>query len=211
MLPAIINRRSIRRYKSTEVPRPVIEEIVQSGLLAPSSKNRQPWKFIITNGAAKKESLQAMEKGIQREKENPLLPCSARFMGGTEYTLRIMEQAPVVIYVVNPLGIDLDTAIDAETRIYETCNAQSIGAAMENMALTATEHRLGSLWICDVFFAYEELQDWLHEAGVLVAAMAIGYADEEPLKRPRKPMKAVVEWRWRDTDDELQKTGHGHL
>lgn len=41
MLSAIINRRSIRNYKGVDVPRHMIEKILQSGILAPSSKNRQ--------------------------------------------------------------------------------------------------------------------------------------------------------------------------
>ena len=44
MLDAIAARRSIRKFKSTPVPRHIIEEIIKAGALAPSSKNRQPWK-----------------------------------------------------------------------------------------------------------------------------------------------------------------------
>lgn len=44
MLDAIAARRSIRKFKNTPVPRHIIEEIIKAGALAPSSKNRQPWK-----------------------------------------------------------------------------------------------------------------------------------------------------------------------
>lgn len=73
---------------------------------------------------------------------------------------------------------------------------QSIGAAIENMALTATELGLGSLWICDTFFAQKELNDWMNMEGELIAAMAIGYADEMPSSRSRKNMDDIVEWRF---------------
>ena len=39
-------------------------------------------------------------------------------------------------------------------------NAQSIGAAIENMILEATDLGLGSLWICNSFFAQQELSEW---------------------------------------------------
>ena len=81
MLSSIENRRSIRKYKSREVPKELIEEIIRAGMLAPSSKNRQPWKFIVATGDAKQESLEAMRKGLEREKEKPLLPGSTRFIG----------------------------------------------------------------------------------------------------------------------------------
>ena len=195
MLSTIINRRSIRRYKNVDVPKHLIEEILRAGILAPSSKNRQPWKFIVTAGNTKNDMLAAMRKGFNQEKECPLLPESVPYLNGAEYTLKIMEQAPVIIFVVNSLGKDIQSSLTSEERIYEICNAQSIGAAIENMTLTATEIGLGSLWICDTYIAYNELKNWLNVEGELFAAMAVGYADENPLARPRKKLEDVVEWR----------------
>jgi len=59
----------------------------------------------------------------------------------------------------------------------------------------ATELGLGSLWICDTYFAYQELCTWLHAGGELYAALAVGYADENPHVRPGKAVDEVVEWR----------------
>ena len=64
MIHAVTARRSIRKYKSDEVPLPYIEEILKAGTLAPSSKNRQPWRFTVVQGKAKKEMLSAMERGL---------------------------------------------------------------------------------------------------------------------------------------------------
>ena len=99
-----------------------------------------------------------MEQGLHREAQQPLLPESAQYIAGAWNTLAIMRQAPVIIFVVNPLGLDLLTPQNAENRVFEICNAQSIGAAVENMSLAAVENGLGSLWICDIYFAYRELQ-----------------------------------------------------
>ena len=101
----------------------------------------------------------------------------------------------MIILIVNPLGLGLNRVLTAEERVYELCNAQSVGAAIENMCLTATQLGLGSLWICDTYFAYEELCGWLQTDGELLAALAVGYADENPSPRPRKPLTDVVEWR----------------
>lgn len=195
MLSSVVNRRSVRKYKNTSVPRHLLEEILQAGRLAPSSKNRQPWRFIVTSGSAKKELLAAMEKGLAREKEHPLLLESAPYRGSAESTLKIMEQAPVVIFVVNPLGSDVRRSLNPEEHIYELCNAQSVGAAIENMTLTATGLGLGSLWICDTYFAYDELKAQLGADGELMAALAIGYADEAPSARPKLSLDELVEWR----------------
>ena len=184
MLDAIAARRSIRKFKNTPVPRHIIEEIIKAGALAPSSKNRQPWHFVVTTGKAKEEALAVMERGLEREAQQPLLPESAVYIGGAHNTLNIMRQAPAVIFVVNTRGLDLLTPQNAENRVFEICNAQSIGAAVENMSLAAVEAGLGSLWICDTYFAQQELCTWL--GGELAAAFALGYADEEPAQRPRQ-------------------------
>lgn len=195
MLSAILNRRSIRKYKDIPIDKKLIKDILQAGSLAPSSKNRQPWRFVVVTGSAKKTMLKVMEEGFQREKQDPLLPESTRYISGAEYTLQIMEQAPVIIFAVNPLGLELCRTLNPEERVYEICNAQSMGAAMENMALAATEYGLGSLWICDTYFAYDELNRWLGTDGELLAAMAIGYADEAPAARPREKLEDIIEWR----------------
>lgn len=193
MLEAIKNRRSIRKYKNTPVSKEQISEILQAGMLAPSSKNRQPWRFIVTTGASKEEACKVMEKGISREKESPFIPESRPYISGAEHTLQIMRQAPVAIFIVNEIASPFDKTLTMDERVSEICNAQSIGAAIENMTLTATELGLGSLWICDTFFAQKELSEWLN--GELYAALAIGYAEENPCARPRKKPENIIEWR----------------
>ena len=192
---AFEDRRSIRKYKEQDVPKDIIEKILQAGILAPSSKNRQPWRFIVMTGATKADMVSVMRCGIEREKQAPLLPDSSKYISGAEYTAKIMQQAPVTIFIVNPLGADLQKQLTPEERIYEICNAQSVGAAIENMALAATGLGLGSLWICDTYFAYPELKEWLGIDGEIFAALIVGYAYEEPAARPRKTLEEVTEWR----------------
>lgn len=43
----INNRRSIRSYKNTPVPREKILKILEAARLAPSASNRQPWHFVV--------------------------------------------------------------------------------------------------------------------------------------------------------------------
>ena len=192
---SIESRRSIRKYKHDQVPRELIEKVIVAGIKAPSPKNRQPWRFIVVQGGKKEEVQKIIEKGIGREKTTPLLPDSAKLVKGAEYTLSIIKQVPVLIFIVNSKGKRIDVPITPEERVYEICNAQSIGAVIENMCLTAVELGLGSLWICDTYFAYWELKEWLNVEGELYAALTVGYADEDPVARPRKKMDDIVEWR----------------
>ena len=193
MIDAIRDRRSIRKYKSEPVRKALIDQILQAGILAPSSKNRQPWKFIVATGSAKDEACRVMEDGISRERSAPFITESREHIGGAEHTVQIMKQAPVLIFVVNPLASCFDKALSNDERVSDICNAQSIGAAIENMILEATDLGLGSLWICNSFFAQQELSEWA--GGELYAILALGYTDEAPEARPRKNMESVVEWR----------------
>ena len=70
---AIKARGSVRSYDSAEVPRTVLDKILESARLAPSAMNYQPWHFIIVTD---------IEKRIKMSK--------ARYAG-------FLKEAPVVI------------------------------------------------------------------------------------------------------------------
>ena len=69
MIQEIENRRSIRKYKPNKIERKLIEEIIYSASLAPSAKNRQPWKFIVYQGEEKDKLVDVMRQGINSEKQ----------------------------------------------------------------------------------------------------------------------------------------------
>ena len=136
MIEAIRNRRSIRKYKDKPITKEQINQILQAGML---SKNRQPWKFVVATGEAKNEACRVMEKGIEREKCEPFIPESSPYINGAEHTLRIMQQAPALIFIVNTLAASFNEELSMDVRVSEICNAQSIGAAIENMTLEAMD------------------------------------------------------------------------
>ena len=82
-----------------------------------------------------------------------------------------------------------------DQRVTEICTAQSVGAAIENMCLQATALGIGSLWICDSFFAQAELRAEAGGDSELYALLALGYAAEEPAARPRRALSEIAEWR----------------
>jgi nitroreductase len=71
---------------------------------------------------------------------------------------------------------------------------QSVGAAIQNMLLAATELGLGSLWIADVWDAYPEINAWLGTDDQLVSAVSFGHPAVDPPVPARKPMEDVVRW-----------------
>lgn len=194
-MDSIIERRSLRKYKAQEISKEQITKIIEAAIKAPSAKNRQPWKYLIYSDKAKKQLLDVMEHGLDEESEaHALLPKSAGGLADAYNTLRIMREAPVLIIVINTNGKSPFEDIEPDERITEICDTLSLGASIENMLLKATEIGLGTLWIANTCFAYNDLIEYIGEEGQLVGAVSVGYADEKPCERPRHDISEVIVW-----------------
>jgi nitroreductase len=189
-LEAIAGRRSVRRFKDTPVSDEQIREILHAATLAPSGKNRQPWRFVVVRGERRAGMMAAMRTGLQTLKAN------GTDLGSGPATARVMAQAPVTIFVFND-AVVLEEAVKPMTPvdiILSSVDVQSIGAAIQNLLLAAHDQGLATLWMCDVFYAYRELCAFLGETRQMVAAIAVGYPAEAPAARPRKAVDEVTRW-----------------
>ncbi len=98
-LDAIAARRSIRKFQDTPIPDEMLRAILHAAIQAPSGKNRQPWRFVVVEGDRRSEMLRIMRQGIDNAKAQGDDP------GSSEGSARVMEGAPVTVFVFNPLGI----------------------------------------------------------------------------------------------------------
>ncbi|MBN1921506.1 MAG: nitroreductase family protein [Anaerolineae bacterium] len=187
-LEAIRARRSIRRFKPDPLPEDVLTELLTAATLAPSGKNEQPWRFVVVREDKRPELLAVMRAGLAARKAEGVP------LGSSEWTARVMEQAPITILVFNADDENPFEHKDFSDVFGNMVDVQSIGAAIQNLLLAAQELGIGSLWICDIFYAYGELCAWLNERHQLIAAISLGYADEAPLPRSRKAVDEVVRW-----------------
>ena len=193
---AIYDRRSIRKYQDREVPTEYIEQLIDAARMAPSAKNRQPWKYIVYTGDGKQKLTDAMAKGIEREESGEAKFPDFRYgIADAKNTVRVMREAPVVIVVLNSNGKSPFIPVKEDGRIVEQCDALSIGASIQNMLLRAQELGLGTLWIANTCFAYNELIEFIGTDNQLTGIVAVGAANEAPPKRPRKALRDVVEYR----------------
>lgn len=84
-IEAIKTRRSIRRFERREIPKEVIEDIVDCGRLAPSGRGVHPWEFIvITNSETRKRIADLTDYG-KFIADAPV--CIAVFCQDTKYYL----------------------------------------------------------------------------------------------------------------------------
>lgn len=185
---AIAERRSIRKFTDQPVPDHVLRQILHAATLAPSGKNRQPWRFHVVQGTARGEMIRVMRKALARFEGR------GEGTGSAQWTVDVMQQAPVTVFVYNPFAEYKRPLKSIEDMMFNIVDVQSAGAAIQNMLLAALELGLGSLWICDVFYAYDELCEWLGETHQMIAAVSLGYAGESPGPRPRQTVDEVTRW-----------------
>ncbi len=182
---AIEQRRSIRKFKDKPVDPTDIEGVLAAAIKAPSGKNLQPWHFTIVSGQHKDDLVDLMVSAANRREQEGIST------GSCLESARVMREAPILILIYNTHGPSQN---NRENQYLWSVNIQSIGAAIQNLLLAAQARNLGTLWICDVFFADKEISRWLGRDDELVAGVALGYPEETPEPRPRRPLGKVMEW-----------------
>jgi nitroreductase len=162
---AIKKRRSIRAFKKQDVPEEIVEKLIDAARWAPSAGNIQSWEFVIVRKQDVKEEL-------------------VKAAGQA-----FVEEAPVVIVVcANEKRSSMGYGVRGKT-LY--C-IQDTAAATQNILLTAHSLGLGACWVG----AFNE--DKAKEAvnapeGIRpVAIIPVGYADESPMQRSRRPISQIV-------------------
>jgi len=185
-LDAIVSRRSIRRFRSDPLPRDLINRVLGAALMAPSPKNIQPWRILVYEGSKRLELVTIIRDGLKERQGTRSSPADL------EYTLRAMEEAPVVLLVfMEETELSSPTGFRDRDRV---ADIQSIGACIQNLLLAAVDQGLGTLWICDILDADDAVHRFLNRPDQLVAAVAIGYVAESPPERPRRPLAQSVIW-----------------
>lgn len=142
-----------------------IDAIIDAAGLAPSAKNRQPWKFYIVDDCTKINAIaDIMASGDSAFKNSSIA----------------LRSASVAIFV----GYDSDG---------DTCHRepdiQSIGASLENLLIKATELDIQSLWMCDTLDFHDEIKSFLGIEHEFVATILLG----KEAKKPRKGFNEITE------------------
>ena len=193
----INKRKSIRKFQKTQISKQELEQILEAGTLAPSAKNRQPWFFYVINDSeSKKDFLISLKNGFDNLLQKNIKDNIQRpDIENAYFTLESMKQASSIIIVLcqRKYKETYDDGIDwyLHATDIEVSDILSIGASVENMILKATEMGYGTLWICDIFYAYSEISRFLKTQDAIVSAVCIGKADENPPKRLRIPVTEV--------------------
>jgi nitroreductase len=84
-LKILKERRSIRKYQKKEVPKEIIEDIIDCARFAPTAINIQPWEFIVITDKNKREKIADITDYGKFIKDAPV--CIGVFCKDTKYYL----------------------------------------------------------------------------------------------------------------------------
>lgn len=143
----INNRRSARFFTDEDVSNEQINKILQSASIAPSARNRQPWKFYILNNEQKNH---IMEMLFEWDKINPEERTSVK---GTAEQIKTANKM-IMIYSDNYKS-------KSKNKNYKKPDYLSLGCAIENMSLQAINLGLGSCILCDTLYIENEIDEYL--------------------------------------------------
>ncbi len=104
------------------------------------------------------------------------------------------RRLPSSVFIFNPEGMHPWLTRSIPDAFADLMNIQSVGAAIENMAVAAYALGVGSLWNGDVTFTYDEVCRFLGQDCQLVAAMSFGYPAGRPGPTSRRPVSDTVIW-----------------
>ena len=162
----IRTRRSIRKYKNSQVPWDNVVEILQAAKYAPFAGNILNCKFIIVKNDGKRKAIAEA--------------CAQQFW---------MQDAPIHIVVVGEPEKAERFYGERGGRIY---TIQGAAAAIQNMLLTAHSLGLGSCWVGS--FDEEEIRRLcnLPENVNVQGIITIGFADESPTPPPKYRIEHIM-------------------
>ncbi len=178
LIDAIRGRKSIRRFKDAPVPVELVRKALDAANYAPSAKRGEQWRFTILTGDAKDAFIEVFDAELDRFIEEH----GAREAGSSKNSCRIMAEAPVLVIVWN------------SGELGWTTEEHSVAAAIQNMLLRAYDLGLGSLWIGDVYYAYDAVRRYFGKEWKLSGAVSLGYPDGEGASFKRKTVDEVAEF-----------------
>ncbi len=161
LLPEIQSRQSIKSFSTRPIEEMKLNRIIEAARIAPSAKNRQPWRFIIIND-------EDLRKKIQ----------NASF--GQDY----VGQAPIIIAAAS-------TNIDYRMPNGQLSYPIDIAIAVSFMMIQAEHEELGSSVVTTFDEREVKELLTIPYSMKVVMLLLLGYPESRPLKVLRKPIEQI--------------------
>ena len=221
-------RRSVRVFTGEPIDRPTLERVLEAATTAPSSTNRQPWRFSVVISAAKRRALvEAVRARTEQLKAIIRRSHHAEdFANYGDFFFEPLQTAAVIVVpqyrdypdlianLIESGGGDPGAFHTAGSMQAELC---STSAAIMALLLQTHAEGLGACWMAGPMVAKDEIHAMLGviDPWRMVGAIALGHPAPPPLPAgaapggapapappARKPIARVVQWLDEDADPE---------
>jgi nitroreductase len=169
----IVSRRTIRQFRPDPLPRETLEALVDAARLAPSAANLQPLEFIIVDDRRVRADV------------FPSLKWAA-YIAPEGNPKPGQEPAAYIVTLVN-------------TKVREKMFEYDVGAAEENMIISALAEGIGSCWLLSIDRDRLKAVLGVPEGYRIDCVLALGYPAEEPVAEELKDSQKY----WKDGEGRL--------
>jgi len=172
----ILTRRSVRKFLDKPVDHETLEQVIALAAYAPSWKNTQISRYIAIEDRAVLDT-------ICRD----FLP---------EHNANIVSGAPLLIaqtFIKNRCGYERDGSFSTQRK--DGWQHYDCGIAAQTFCLAAHDSGLGTVIMG--IFPNKELGEFLNvpEDQELMALIAVGWPDQEPVAPKRKDVETLLSWK----------------
>jgi nitroreductase len=197
----ILQRRSVRNFKKTQVPEYLVNRVLECGRFAPSAGNNQSWKFVIVRDPELIEEMTTYTRGWARRAAkllDPTFPGAVTTAKTSAVTNLLLSK--IAASMGHPTGLsgvsqlasgELGLWHGAPTVILLLVDTRGtgkpyldLGIAGQNMVLAAHSMGLGTCWVSFAMFL-ERSRKYRKMFGIeppmrLATSLALGF----PLSQP---------------------------
>lgn len=201
---AIMKRRTARKFKPDMLSDEDIKKIINSARIAPSATNSQNWLFI----AVKNREILAKMKKVIEDKFNNLISLTtdenrknmlerfkdhSTFFVNAPVTFAIVETSKISIFGEEVKKLNLSA--EQQKYVHPDSSLLSLGGAIENMCLTATDLGYHTCWMSAPIIAGLELAEVLNlkEGEHVISLLPTGIADGELPNPHKKSLEEVMQ------------------
>lgn len=185
-MDAIRRRHSVRLFGPAPLLDEQIERLIEAAAAAPSACNSQPWRFHVATGMVRDRVNEIMALSTVHLSEYVEILGPEGFEHAQEFYANL-GHAPIVIACSLP---------SANTELDRINGYVSVGAAIENMLLAATDMGLGSCNITFSFWVRDQLRETFEvpDGREVVSLILIGHPAETPAApRHRQDIATILE------------------
>ncbi|MEY4330642.1 MAG: hypothetical protein RL609_1390 [Bacteroidota bacterium] len=183
----IRSRRSVapEHFSERKVHQEQIELLLSNATWAPTHGMTQPWRFAVYANSKKEDLKEAMVKAMT-DGVDPL-----------DINTSVLERMQMRMSKAS-VAIVLCMHRDPAAKVPEWEEIAAMGAAVQNLHLTAVAYGLAGFWATpgvikkDIFRSFIGIDEHTQCLGIFY----VGYPAHQDFKSHRKPLEYVTQWNW---------------